>query len=143
VSEEAPLYSSVGLLFRSGTFDSNLTLSIYINLSSEMHFINVRTLVTGSFPASRGSCPKLCCIPCVELSASLVYYDFPQSTDLSEQQNRSAYISWECNSAGLILLLGHRVLLPFLSWKFHFVLIKRAEDLQELEKGLSVRQLVW
>lgn len=38
MSEQVSL--RLGLLFRSDTFDSSWILSIYINLSSEMYFLN-------------------------------------------------------------------------------------------------------
>lgn len=100
-----------------------------------MHLTNASVLVTGSFPAPWGACFKLCCILCVEQWASFVCYDFPQSTDVSEQQHVSAPLIWECDSVGLILMLGHRVLMSFFFLMFDLILIKCSTDFQELEEG--------
>ena len=83
------------------------------------------------------------CSLCWTLSLFSVLWFSPMHWSLSEQQNRSVYLIWECNSVGLILISGHRILLPFLSLTFHFILIKCATDFQELEKGLSIHQLAW
>lgn len=124
--------SCVGLLFRSDTFDSNWILLIYINHSPEMYFLNTSYECT--------------CLGDRFLSSFLGYLNSAVSsvlniehllcTNVCEQQHISVFLIWECNSVGLILIWGHRILMSFLM--FGFILIKCSTDFQKLEEGLSI-----
>lgn len=107
--EQADDWASILLTLVLG-FCSNLTLPVCIYLSPEMHFKMHLSQWQIHFPLLKELVPNDAVLLVLSTGSLWCITVVPKTLISLSCKNRSAYLTWECYSVGLNLILRHRIL---------------------------------